>query len=133
MTDHPYPPNGSRAPEARARREAHWRDVLARWKTSDLSKTDFARRENISVSVLSWWGTELRRRDRTRRRTAARAPRSAPRPMPKRAAFIPVRVVEPAAATAIEFVAGGRTIRVRPGFDPETLRRLVAALEDRSC
>ena len=53
-------------------------------------------------------------------------------PLPKRAAFIPVRVVEPA-ATAIEFVAGGRTIRVRPGFDPETLKQLVAALEDRSC
>ncbi|MEK6987433.1 MAG: hypothetical protein AABX97_04960 [Candidatus Thermoplasmatota archaeon] len=132
MTNQPYPPNGSRAPEARARREAHWRDVLARWKTSGLSKADYGRREKISVSVLSWWDAELRRRDRTRRRTAARAPRSAPMPLPKRAAFIPVRVVEPA-ATAIEFVAGGRTIRVRPGFDPETLKQLVAALEDRSC
>lgn len=132
MTHQPYPPNGSRAPDARARREAHWREVLARWKTSDLSKVDFARRENISKSVLSWWGAEIRRRDRTRQRATARAPEPTPKPMPKRAAFIPVRVIEPA-APAIEFVAGGRTIRVRPGFDPETLRRLVAALEDRSC
>jgi hypothetical protein len=30
-------------------------------------------------------------------------------------------------------VAGGRVVRVHPGFDPETLRRLVAVLEDRAC
>lgn len=134
MANEPYPPNGSRTPESCARREAHWREVIARWKSSDLSKADFARREQISESVLSWWDAELRRRDRRgRRRAPTQAPRSAPRPAPKPAAFIPVRIVEPATATAIEVVAGGRMIRVRPGFDPETLRRLVAALEDRPC
>lgn len=129
MANEPYPANGSRTPESCARREAHWREVLARWKQSGLSKTDFARHEKISESVLSWWDAEIRRRDRTRRRTSAQSPK----PMRQSEAFIPVRVVEPAAATAIELIAGGHAIRVRPGFDPETLRRLVTALEDRPC
>lgn len=132
MANEPYPPNGSRTPESCARREAHWRDVLSRWKKSGMSKADFCRSEKISESVLSWWDGELRRRDRTRQRAAASTPRRAPTPAPKRRAFIPVRIVEPA-ATAIEFIAGRHTIRVRPGFDPETLRRLVAALEERPC
>jgi hypothetical protein len=127
MANEPYPLNGSRSAEARARREEHWREVLARWKKSDLSKTDFARREKISISVVSWWETELRRRDRTRERASRRAPAL----RLKRTSFIPIRIVEPAAA--IEFVVGGCVVRVRPGFDTETLRRVVAALEDPSC
>jgi hypothetical protein len=52
-------------------------------------------------------------------------------------AFLPVRLVEdsapstgPQTRSAIEVVLSqGRRIVVGPGFDPETLRRVVAALE----
>jgi hypothetical protein len=52
--------------------------------------------------------------------------------------FVPVRLreivgasaPEPSGRRAIEVVLGeGRRIAVGPGFDPETLRRVVAALE----
>lgn len=127
-----YPRSGTRTPEAKARREAHWRRVLERWRASGLPKTEFARKEGISPDVLGWWQAELRRRDRTQRRTNGSARRrSAPARQP---AFLPVRVVEPnppPSPAALEILAGGHTVRIRPGFDAETLKRLVAVLEDR--
>jgi hypothetical protein len=136
MTNHIYPKSGVRTPEAKARREAHWRGVLERWRASALPKTEFARREELSPDVLGWWQSELQKRDLSKRRKSS-ASRAAPgrrRVVPPPAAFVPVRVVEPTLApapAAIEILAGGHTVRIRPGFDAETLKRLVAILEDR--
>jgi len=130
-----YPRSGTRSPEAKARREAHWRRLLQRWKRSGLPKTEFAQREKISPDVLYWWDREIERRDRAGRRGAARPPKPGS-PVTRRGTFIPVRVVgptPPAVPSTLEVVAGGQVVRVRPGFDPETLRRLVAVLEDRAC
>jgi transposase len=130
-----YPRSGTRSPEAKARRESHWRRLLQRWKRSGLPKTEFAQREKISPDVLYWWDREIERRDQTGRRAAVRHHKPAS-PGTRRDTFIPVRVVgatPPAAPSMLEVVAGGRVVRVRPGFDPETLRRLVAVLEDRAC
>jgi len=133
MTKDGYPKSGVRTPEAKARREAHWRGVLERWRSSGLPKTEFARREQISPDVLGWWQVQIHKRDGVRRRqVAAVRPRQPAAPRP--ASFVPVRVVEappvPSPA-ALEILAGGHTVRVRPGFDAETLKRLVAVLEDR--
>lgn len=131
-----YPRSGTRTPEAKARREAHWRRLLQRWKQSGLPKTDFAQREKISPDVLYWWDREIQRRDQGRRPAAARSRKRQASPATRHDTFIPVRVIEPtppAAPSSLEVVAGGRLVRVRPGFDPETLRRLVAVLEDRAC
>jgi hypothetical protein len=52
-------------------------------------------------------------------------------------AFVPVQVVAdavPTQASALEVVlADGRAVRVAPGFDAATLRRLLAVLEGRPC
>ena len=70
MANKSYPPNGSRTPESRARREAHWREVLERWRRSGLTKTEFSRRERISPDVLAWWQAEIHKRDQVRPRRA---------------------------------------------------------------
>jgi len=127
------PKAGTPAAEVKAQREAHWREVLERWKASGLPKTQFARQEGISPDVLGWWNAQIRKRDRVRRRVSRAAPRRRSATS-RRTSFVPVRVVESTpqpAPAAIEMLAGGRTIRIRPGFDAETLRRLVAVLEDR--
>jgi hypothetical protein len=53
---------------------------------------------------------------------------------PEKAAFVPVQVVAeaaPAQASALEVVlVDGRTVRVAPGFDAATLRRLLAVLQE---
>lgn len=131
MAKEPYPPNGSRTPEACAQRETHWREILARWKKSALSKSKFAQQEKISAFVLTWWDRELRRRDRRQRRAAAHRPKATAKPVPKCSRFIPVRVVRPAPVRPkpVEVVVMGRVIRVLPDFDPETFRRIVHVLE----
>jgi len=130
-----YPPNGSRTTESKARREAHWREVLERWRRSGLPKTEFSRRERISPDVLAWWQAELRKRDQARPR---RAPAARPRlgGAPGHSAFMPVRVIQPPpppSSAALEILASGVVVRVRPGFDAETLGRLLATLEGRAC
>ncbi len=135
MAKNPYPPNGSRSPEAKARREAHWRGVLERWRQSGLPKTEFSRRERISPDVLAWWQAEIRKRDQVRPRRAP-APRPRPGDTPGGPAFVPVRVIQPPpspSSAALEVLAGGNVVRVRPGFDAETLGRLLATLEGRTC
>jgi hypothetical protein len=49
--------------------------------------------------------------------------------------FVPVRLVEDSPpAGAVEVVLrGGRVVRVAAGFAAETLRAVVAALEERPC
>jgi len=137
MSTNSYPKPGTRTPEAKARREAHWRTVLNRWRASGLPKTEFARREQISPDVLGWWQTEIQKRDGAMRRkaSASEAAQTRWKAVPQPAAFVPVRVVEPLPTPSpapIEVLAGDHTVRVRPGFDPETLRRLFAILKDQS-
>jgi hypothetical protein len=72
---------------------------------------------------------------------ARREARAAEPPLPDPApAFLPVRIAQATARdeapdrTGVEVVLGPtRRIVVTPGFDPETLRRVVAVLEDRPC
>jgi len=48
--------------------------------------------------------------------------------------FLPIHVLRASTAAAVEIHLGnGRTICVQPGFDQQTLRDVLAALEGRSC
>lgn len=130
-----YPGAGNRTPSARAQREEYWRRVLAKQRESGLTRAAFCRREGIKQSALSWWVYELRVRDPGHRRAAGRKARPKPKKH-KPAAFLPVRVIQTAAATpsALEVVTReGHIIRLGPGFDPAMLRQAIAALEGRPC
>src|SRR5271165_7026430 len=86
-------------------KERQWRRWIEQWQTSGLSVSDF----------YAW--------RRTLHQRAADTP-----------AFVAVQVVAdttPAPATALEVVLGdGRIVRVAPGFDAATLRRLLALLQE---
>ena len=123
--------SGFRSPIQYEHREAHWRKVLAEAASSSLSKTDFCRTRGIKLTTYFWWKREIARRDAGVRRarnkiTAPSTPIS----------LVPVRLIkreEPERPSPIEVVLeGGHTIRVFPGFDPDTFRRVVAVLEE-SC
>jgi hypothetical protein len=136
MAKNEYPPAGSRTADAKAQREAHWRRMLEQWKASGLPKSVYARREGISADVLGWWQGEIRKRDLAQRRQGrATVPRRRPSCLTAEPAFVPVRVIDPPpppnSPAALEVLAGGHVIRIQPGFDPETLKRLVGVLEDR--
>ncbi len=92
----------------------HWRpedaeSVLERLETSGLSVRAFARRERLNVQRIYWWQRVLARRN-------ASSP-----------AF--VEVVGGTTAHLEIVLRSGVVLRVPPGFDGETVRRLVDALD----
>lgn len=131
-----YPAHGNPTAEARAQRREHWRAVLKRWRKSGLSMAAYCKGENLKDSTLNWWARQLRVRDCD----LARAKRAAAKPKAQRAVrstFVPVRVIQvapPEGASALEVVTrSGHIIRLHPGFDPATLREVIAALEGQPC
>ena len=102
------------------RKEQQWRQWLKQWQDSGLTVRAFCAHHRLSEHRFYAWRKQLRQR-----------------PTPP-APFLPVHVLaEPPLAPAhpLELVLdGGRRLRVAAGFDPHTLRQLLAVLEeDRSC
>jgi transposase-like protein len=93
------------------------RAVLAALEASGLGVGAFCRRYGVGRQRVRYW----------RRQLAGGQP-AAGRPV-----FLPVRVLETTAGAAAEpievVVRGERTVRVRPGFDRELLRRVLEVLE----
>ena len=97
------------------RKEQHWRRLIQLWKNSGLSVRAFCARHHITQPSFYAWRRELQQRDAA-------------------ATFVPVQVVtddQPASSTPIEILlANGRSVRIMPGFDPATLRQLLAVLQE---
>jgi transposase len=115
-------------------KEQFWRDLLGQWQRSTLSIRAFCAQHGVSEPSFYAW----RRTFAQRHQQASRSPtRTARRPgaKPPAPTFVPVQVVPtPPANTTIEVVLGqGRSIRLAPGFDPATLRQLLAILETPAC
>jgi hypothetical protein len=127
------------------RKERTWRQRLARWQKSGLSGRDFCAREGFSEASFYGWRRTLAERDEQRAGTPQAAARPAlPRPARRRSArppavpaLVPVRLLSATlpvvdAGTAIELVLpGGSVLRLRPGFDADSVRELVALLQER--
>lgn len=98
-----------------AAKEQFWRQAMDRQARSQLSVHKFCERDGLSETSFYMWRRELAQRDR--------AALQAPSPT-----FVPVDVV-PHASAAIEIVLpDGVLVRVRPGFDRQTLGQVVALL-----
>ena len=110
-------------------RRRHWEEVMRRWREGGQTVRAFCRAENLRESAFYFWRRELTRRRRRDPKPAAGA-NNAP-------SFLPVHLVEPSAAEparGVEIVLGqGRTLRVPPGFDRQTLADVLAVLELPSC
>ena len=119
-------------------RDEHWADVVSEWRASGLSQKEFCQRRGISDRALNNWLYKSPYRERVARILTARSQEDLVTEPPR---FVPVAVLgatmaiySQAAAAAIEIVLpNGPRIAVTPGFDAETLRRVVAALEARPC
>ena len=97
------------------RKEQHWRRLIQLWKNSGLTVRAFCAQHHITQPSFYAWRRELQQRDAS-------------------TAFVPVRVVaddQPASSAPIEvLLAGDRAVRITPGFDPATLRQLLAVLQE---
>ena len=103
-----------------------WAERVERWERSGLSAEKFARREGYKPKQLYWWRWKLR---------ADRRSQPSPSSLTEAPRFLPVHVVTDASVVAIEIaLPNGRVVRVRPGFDPATLERVLAlAAEETPC
>ena len=108
-------------------KERYWRAHLAAWRQSGQSVRAYCADEGLSEPSFYAW-----------RRASAeddRAPGG--NTVVGVSPFVPVRLVEdtpsPSAATVEVILRGGRVVRVGAGFAAQTLREVVAALEDLPC
>lgn len=89
---------------------------MRRWRASGLTAKDFAAREELNASTLSWWASRLG--DRRRKPT-----------------FVDVTAVVATSATTMPtldiVIRDSVRVRVGRGFDAELLRAVVGALEAR--
>ena len=102
------------------RKERFWRRMLQQWRRSGLSVRVFCAQQQVSEANFYAWRRTLAHRD-------AQA-----------VAFVPVEVVpEPSPAPQPDhrtapglelLLPEGRRLRIGPGFDAPTLRRLLAVL-----
>jgi hypothetical protein len=112
--------------------DLRWSALLNDFRRSGLTHAEFCRRREISIHSFR------------KRLYQARTPKPTPSvhlsavsPAPD---FIPVTILpDPIPTTApgqqsLELILpNGRRIAVAPGFDPPTLRRLIAVVEDPTC
>ena len=97
-------------------KERQWRRWISQWRASGLSVRAFCAQHRLASASFYRWRRVLERR-------ATEQP-----------AFVPVQIVADTRspqASALELVlVDGRAVRVAPGFDAATLRRLLAVLQE---
>jgi transposase-like protein len=118
------------AQRTHASTQSRWLKLIRRWQRSRPKATirEFCQRHALSEPSFYSWRRLLRQRGLLQE--------PPPTPTPTTPAFVNLTVAaEPApATTAIELVLGDRRLlRVRAGFDPDTLVQLVRLLEEPPC
>lgn len=111
-------------------KERQYRALLAEQAESGLALREFAAHRGIAAGTLSWWKSEIRRRE------AIRHGRAAPKRRRRRgraAKLLPVRLNDalstPSSTSVFEVsLPGGAAVRVPADFDADAFARLVAVL-----
>jgi hypothetical protein len=111
---------------------SHWNAIVRDFRRSGLTQADFCRRRNISLASFRY--------------QLYKPPSPKPAPSDARSSatadhlFLPVTILpDPilsitASQPHLELIlSNGRRIAVAPGFDIQTLRRLIAVVEERPC
>jgi transposase len=102
-------------------KERFWRDALNQWRPSRLSVRAYCQQQGLSQGAFRYWQRTLAARDRAS--ASFSAVHVVPDPKPE------VLV----SGGAFELVLNNhRVLRIEPGFDASTLRRLLAVLEEDS-
>lgn len=104
-------------------KEQFWRRLLRRWQNSGWTVRAFCAEQGVSEASFFAWRRTLAERDQ---RPAA--------PPESPATFVPLRVIAtpaPEAGRPFEVVLNDeRVVRVPAGFDPASLRQLLAILQE---
>lgn len=126
----------SKRSAAAVEREAHWRGVLKEQRESGLNHSEFCRRRSIRPHSYFWWKREIAARDERRRKRKGK-PRQRGRRKNESPSLVRVTVSTPEAAIGFGgfevVLSNGRIVRVPASFDGESLKRLLAVVEEERC
>jgi hypothetical protein len=104
-------------------RASYWSALVKAWEGSGLSQAAFCRQRGVQVGTFAWWKRQLRRAQGDGAKRRGRRAKGRER-------FVEVRLAGPCSMPAYEVIlARGRSIRVSSQFDPQTLSRMIAAVE----
>src|SRR3954454_1482720 len=125
--------------------ERRWSERIEAWRESGKRQQEFCQAHGFSVSSFSHWKAELIRRDQLRAsagagKTAARIDSAEGNSESLRWTEVRWPAAGSAVAGAVQDGSGfevvlprGWSVRLGPGFETESLRRLLSVLEERSC
>ena len=114
-------------------KERFWRKAIARFAASGLTKTQFCKREGLSVDLLRYWTEAIVQRDEEERLVESRRVRAAGQ------AFLPVVVVEQKMNDRLpgtqlmpvaEIIVAEGSVRLFNGITADTCRALWLALRE---
>ncbi len=102
-------------------RESFWREHVARWVSSGQSILGYCRAQGLSEGCFHYWKSALRRREA--QSVAGDGP----------PVFAELKLGGTREACIEVHVGGARRVQVHPGFDADTLTRVLAVLERAGC
>ena len=112
--------------------DLRWNALLSEFRRSGLTHAEFCQRRGLSIHSF--------RKHLYQNSPLKTAPRDRPPAVSAAPVFLPVTLLpDPSPAIAVSrqplelLLDHGRRIAVAPGFDPQTLRQLLAVLEERPC
>lgn len=106
---------------------AYWQRFVNEWERSGQSQAAFCQARDLKLSTFRWWRHQLLQE-------AAESGQA--KGSKSQELFIPVRIVDtPSSPSApIEILLPNtRRIQIHPGFDPNTLRQVLAVLDESAC
>ena len=127
---------------------SRWNAIVSDFRRSGLTQADFCRQRNISLASFRYhfYKPASSKSAHSDKRSPASPSSPKPAPIDARSSaspnhqFLPVTILpDPilpitASQPHLELIlSNGRRIAVAPGFDTQTLRRLIAVVEERSC
>ena len=114
-----------------AEKARHWQNMIREAARSGLSIREFCRQRRLTISQFYWWQRRLKPQPTSARRKQRV---NGQRGGPDAASFMLVSEKGESPAAGIELVLGdGRRLRISRGVDEETLRAVLAALEQPAC
>jgi hypothetical protein len=106
-----------------------WPNLIAQWRLSGLTQAEFCARRGISLPTFRYHLYKPRRCSGSPRSLAATNTADSPLFLPVVCSPALQPGLAPSSASPIELIlSDGLRIAVAPGFDPQTLRRIVDAL-----
>jgi hypothetical protein len=117
-------------------KERFWRRTFRQWRRSGLGVRAFCAEHGLPEPSFYAWRRIVAQRDQESSRIRAKSERdSVGRAVPANEdtpVFVPLRVIDVSTQVALEVVLErGRVVRVLRGFDADTLRQLLAVLEEK--